>query len=216
MNQNQLEVQLLEEVENTLGFILESKQLEFIFNRNDRLICVSPRRYGKDTMMYVRLLIKSLSKPGKSFGVVGYNTMSIKMMFNKLIELFNRLGDFIESTNLHQYRIQLKNNAVIQFLSGKTPSSFHGKLFDELFIMEAYSYTNHDFKDIVCLGLLSITQSIEPQIVLLGTPGAGCFEEFHRLCFSSPLWSRLIITCEDTDRLALPDIGERYLNELMI
>lgn len=200
MSEMQFQILILEELEQHLGFKLDNKQLDFIFNKSKRLLFTSPRKYGKDTILAIRLILRAMSKPNQRYGII-----SVTHIQNQLLMRF--IADLLSILNLNPVRrimsnpqvIELNNNSRIYFLSGNIINNCLGQRFNEAFIMEAYLYNDKKLKEIIQILSCCTVHEDNSQLTLIGTPGIAT-KEINKLLNSS-YWDKLCATLEDTPRL---------------
>lgn len=148
MNRNRLRFLLIEKLERGLGIHLETKQLEYLFNEDENLLLLTPRRYGKDMLTAMRIAIKMIEKPGVRIGVA----VPVTFMANTLQEKIKEMLDIllcnyplvsITANTKNPNHLQLSNKSHVYMIAGYDFNArVCGQRFEEVYIMEPTCMAN--------------------------------------------------------------------------
>lgn len=191
---NKEKVILIEEIEERLGINLEREQLEYIFNKNKRILFTSPRRYGKDTMAAVRAIVNSLATPNRKTAILAYGQIAVRQVLELLEYVAGPL--MYNKRVCHPSRITFDNGSEILVFNGKEIEQMIGHRVDEVIIQEAFMYNSSTLDVIINCSFASIIHSDDYSISLIGTPNPISSSVLHNLS-TSRVWSTTTVKANE-------------------
>lgn len=192
---NMEKVMLIEEIENRLNINLERHQLEYIFNKNKKVLFTSPRRYGKNMMAAVRAIVNSLATSNRRTIIIAHGDIAVRQALELLAYV---AGPFISKKIVYYpCRIILKNGSEIYILNGKTMEQMRGCRVDEIIIQEAFMYNSSTLDIIINRSFALLMHNDNYNISLIGTPTPVSSSALHNLATSST-WHTTIIRASET------------------
>ena len=191
---NKERVTLIEEIEERLGIDLEREQLEYIFNKNKRILFTSPRRYGKDTMAAVRAIVNSLAKPNRKTAILVHGKIAVR----QAVELLEHVaGPLMYNKRVcYPSRITFDNGSEILVFNGKEIEQMRGHRVDEVIIQEAFMYNSSTLDVMIVRSFASIIHSDDYSISLIGTPNPISSSVLHNLS-TSRVWSTTMVKASE-------------------
>ena len=187
-------VKLIEEIEERLNINLERHQLEYIFNKNNRILFTSPRRYGKDLMAAVRAIVNSLATPNRKTAILAYGDIAVR----QVLELLDYVsGPLMRNKRVcFPSRVTFKNGSEILVFNGKELEQMRGYKVDEVIIQEAFMYNSSTLDVMLARSFASIIHNDGFSISLIGTPNAISSSFLYGLS-TSRVWSKTMVKASD-------------------
>lgn len=182
-----------------------------------RLLCVLPRRAGKDVVAFNLMVREAMRSVGSYFYIFPTYSQARKVIFDALLSDGRRFIDFIlpelvESVNSSEMKIRLHNQSVIQLLGSDNYDSLvgtnpRGIVFSEYALTDPRAY-----------------QYLRPALtynngwaLFISTPrGKNHLYELWQIAQHNPSdWYSLMLTVEQTNHIPLEEIEkERQSGEL--
>ena len=194
---NREKIALIEEIEERLGINLQREQLEYIFNKNKKISFVSPRRYGKDTMAAVRVVLNSLATSNRRTIIFAHGEMAVRQSLELIASV---AGPLMDSKKVcHPSRITFNNGSDIQVINGKNIEQMRGRRADEIIIQDAFMNNSSTLYTLVNCALSLVVHNDDYSVSLIGTPNAISASFLHNIS-TSESWDTTIIRLNDIQR----------------
>lgn len=194
---NREKIALIEEIEERLGINLQREQLEYIFNKNKKISFVSPRRYGKDTMAAVRVVLNSLATSNRRTIIFAHGEMAVRQSLELIASV---AGPLMDSKKVcYPSRITFNNGSDIQVINSKNTEQMRGCRADEIIIRDAFMNNSSTLNTLVNRALSLVVHNDDYSVSLIGTPNAISASFLHNIS-TSESWDTTIIRLNDIQR----------------
>jgi len=182
--------------------------LDAIVNKGyKRVLCIWPRRAGKDIAAFNLCIRQCLSKICVIYYIFPTYSQARKVIWDSVTNTGQRILDYIpeeviEGTNSQEMKIRFKNGSILQFVGSDNWDSLmgtnpYGVVFSEYALQDPRAYQF----------IRPILTANEGWAVFISTPrGKNHLFELYELARQSPMWFCQKLTVEDTEHISLHDI----------
>lgn len=193
-----IEPDVIKFAQNTLGFTsIDLWQSDFLLNtESKRIILNCCRQSGKTTIVAIAAIYQALTVPGSLILVVSPTLRQSQLLFNKILDYYERVGRPIEAERETSFELKLKNLSHIFSLPGSESTVRGFSSVDLILVDEAARVDDELFSAVLPMLLVS-----KGRIVLLSTPFGyrGYFSDrWHEAAND---WVKVKITADDCPRI---------------
>jgi len=181
-----------------------------------KIICVMPRRAGKDVLCWNLMIRAALKTVGVYFYFFPTYSQAKKVIFDSLTNDGMRFLDYIppsliESTNSQEMKIRLTNGSLIQLIGSDNIDSIvgtnpRGCVYSESSLQDPRAYQF----------IRPILAANNGWVVFISTPrGKNWFYELFQIASHTPSWFAYKLTLDDTQHIPLQEIERERAEGIM-
>lgn len=159
---------LVNMIEERLNITFTNEQLAYIFNEDADLLMTAPRRYGKNLITAVKIVLQLLLNDNYRIGVLCISRDSARILYEQIKDLFTEINmdNQISSCNKSILTIKMHNNSQVSLFSSE--SDMRGHKLNEVHIVEFYHQSGID--NVINRARMLTARSSDYKINVIGTP----------------------------------------------
>ena len=153
---------LVNMIEERLNITFTNEQLAYIFNEDANLLMTAPRRYGKNLITAVKIVLQLLLNDNYRIGVLCISRDSARILYEQIKDLFTEINmdNQISSCNKSILTIKMHNNSQVSLFSSESDMRGHKVEF----------YHQSGIDNVINRARMLTARSSDYKINVIGTP----------------------------------------------